>query len=210
MPIIQLVIPDLDLLTAVKSELIDRYSIASSTLNELLRSAESKEAILVICHQSILHDEQTAIITKIKESTNPEIRILVIGSDCASHEQVALLKHGARGYYNSATSLEKLGEAVNCIIHGEVWVERYVISGLVEELSHQPEVNEGQRQAVASLSPKELEVAQLVSHGATNKMIASKMGITERTVKAHLTTTFHKMNLADRLSLAILFRDLRE
>jgi DNA-binding NarL/FixJ family response regulator len=40
-------------------------------------------------------------------------------------------------------------------------------------------------------------------------MIARTMNITERTVKAHLTTIFQKMEIADRLSLAIFFRDLR-
>ena len=64
-------------------------------------------------------------------------------------------------------------------------------------------------QMAETLSPKELEVAKMVSHGATNKMIARNMNITERTVKAHLTTIFQKMSLPDRLSLAIVFRDLR-
>jgi DNA-binding NarL/FixJ family response regulator len=40
-------------------------------------------------------------------------------------------------------------------------------------------------------------------------MIAKKMNISERTVKAHLTAIFHKLSIADRLSLAIFFRDLR-
>lgn len=95
------------------------------------------------------------------------------------------------------------------IMNGEVWVERHVISGLIDELTHKPEISDAQRQALESLSPKETEVAKLVSHGATNKMIARQLNITERTVKAHLTTIFQKMNLPDRLSLAILFRDLR-
>ena len=105
--------------------------------------------------------------------------------------------------------MSKLQEALLLISNGEVWVERHVISGLIDEISHIPEVSEQQRRAAKTLSPKELEVAKMVSHGATNKMIARNMNITERTVKAHLTTIFQKMNLPDRLSLAIVFRDLR-
>jgi DNA-binding NarL/FixJ family response regulator len=119
------------------------------------------------------------------------------------------LKHGARGYFNEALPLDKLNEALQLILHGEVWVERYVISGLIDELTHTPSISDEQKQALDSLSPKELEVSKLVSHGATNKLIAKQLNITERTVKAHLTAIFHKMGLKDRLALAIFFRDLR-
>jgi DNA-binding NarL/FixJ family response regulator len=105
--------------------------------------------------------------------------------------------------------LDKFDEALQLILHGEVWVERYVISGLIDELTHKPTISDEQKQALETLSSKEGEVAKLVSHGATNKMIARQLNITERTVKAHLTSIFNKMGLKDRLSLAIFFRDLR-
>jgi DNA-binding NarL/FixJ family response regulator len=54
------------------------------------------------------------------------------------------------------------------------------------------------------LSERELDVAQYVSKGLSNKQIAFEMDITERTVKAHLTSIFKKTNTKDRLSLALL------
>jgi DNA-binding NarL/FixJ family response regulator len=53
------------------------------------------------------------------------------------------------------------------------------------------------------LTPRELQVAQMVGDGALNKQIAVWMNITERTVKAHLTSIFRKLNLSDRLQLAL-------
>ncbi|NOQ94443.1 MAG: DNA-binding response regulator [Methylophaga sp.] len=201
---------DNDLSQAIKSALLKSFNIlTSSGLEEYLSSSTAEEVSLIICQSSILDNDEVAAIKDIK-SINPNVRILIVGPSCASTEQISLLKHGVRGYFDTSESLDKLNEAVQCIIHGEVWIERYVISGLIDELAYVPEVNEVQRQAVSTLSPKELEVAQFVSHGATNKMIAKNMSITERTVKAHLTTIFQKMSLADRLSLAIFFRDLRE
>jgi len=208
LPRIQVIIPEQDLQHAVDSEL-SAYLVTNSTLDEYIDSSNHEDVALVVCHYSVLQDDHASTITKMK-AVSPKVRVLVIGPSCESTEQVALLKHGARGYFDSTTSLSNLKEAIHCILHGEVWIERHVISGLIDELSQQPEVSENQRQAVSSLSPKELEVAELVSHGATNKMIAQNMAITERTVKAHLTAIFHKVDLADRLSLAMLFRDLRE
>ena len=209
LPRIQVIIPEQNLQQAVNSELSISYFITNSSLDDYISSSNNDDVVLVLCHHNVLQDDHASIITKMK-AVSPQARVLVIGPSCESAEQVALLKHGARGYFDSTTSINNLKEAIHCILHGEVWIERYVISGLIDELGQQPEVSENQRQAVSSLSPKELEVAELVSHGATNKMIAQNMAITERTVKAHLTAIFHKMDLTDRLSLAILFRDLRE
>jgi len=208
-PLIQLIIPENNLLLRVKSELNKHYNVnASLTMADYDNATGHETAVLIICDKTILGSNKEEVIAKIK-SSSADSRVLIIGSDCTITEQIALLKQGTRGYFDTSVSLEKLNEAAQCILHGEVWIERHVISGLIDELTHVPLISEEQKQAVATLSPKELEVAKLVSHGATNKMIAKNMTITERTVKAHLTTIFHKMNLKDRLSLAIFFKDLR-
>lgn len=165
-------------------------------------------ADMLICEQSLLLDDQAEFMAELKRIA-PNSRILIIGPQQPVSKQIEALKQGARGYFDQALSLEKLRTAIHLILQGEVWVERHLISELIDEINHTPKINEVHVRAASSLSPKEKEVATLVSHGATNKMIAKKMNITERTVKAHLTTIFQKMNLPDRLSLAIVFRDLR-
>jgi DNA-binding NarL/FixJ family response regulator len=55
----------------------------------------------------------------------------------------------------------------------------------------------------AGLTAREREVAELISLGASNKEIADRLGITERTVKAHLTSVFQKLHLSSRLQLAV-------
>jgi two-component system NarL family response regulator len=54
------------------------------------------------------------------------------------------------------------------------------------------------------LTHREREIAALVAHGGSNKQIARRLAITERTVKAHLTEVFRKLGVADRLRLALL------
>jgi len=208
-PHIQLIIPEGKLLLPVKFELSNHYKLnVSMNLAEYVASTKHEKTALIICDQAILGNIQEEVIAAIK-SSSPNSRVLIIGSACVISEQISLLKQGTRGYFDTSVSLGKLNEAVQCILHGEVWIERHVISGLIDELTHVPLISEEQKEAVATLSPKEMEVAKLVSHGASNKMIAKNMAITERTVKAHLTTIFYKMSLKDRLSLAIFFKDLR-
>lgn len=200
---------DVEVARAITDALPGIYDVTHcGDMTQLQVALEQQTADLVLCHQHLLDGDAVQQIGHIKKLC-PEGRILIIGPPQPIPVQIAALKQGARGYFNQNTPMSKLQDALRLIINGEVWVERHVISTLIDEISHFPEVNEQQRHAVATLSPKELEVARMVSHGATNKMIARNMDITERTVKAHLTTIFQKMGLPDRLSLAIVFRELR-
>ena len=180
------------------------------SLAKLLVTITGAQPDIVLCQDELIKGEEASLIASIKESS-PATRILILGVGRTIESQIALLKQGARGYFDNHLPPEKLHFAIHAILNGEVWVERYVISSLIDELTHvtSPEITLEQQQSLALLSPKEIEVAMLVSHGSTNKMIAHKMAITERTVKAHLTTIFQKLAIFDRLSLAIFFRDLR-
>jgi DNA-binding NarL/FixJ family response regulator len=53
------------------------------------------------------------------------------------------------------------------------------------------------------LTPREIEVLTLVLEGLANKQIARRLGITERTVKAHLTSTFSRIGVRDRTQAAL-------
>jgi two-component system nitrate/nitrite response regulator NarL len=204
-------ISDEDKCKAISVNLPAHYVVSNCySLADLLDTIINKQPDLVLCHEDLIIDKQISLISAIKKAC-PTSQILVLGVGRAIESQIALLKQGARGYFDNQLPPEKLHFAMHSILHGEVWVERYVISSLIDELTRVviPEISLEQRQSLALLSLKEIEVATLVSHGATNKMIAYKMAITERTVKSHLTTIFKKLDISDRLSLAILFRDLR-
>ena len=54
------------------------------------------------------------------------------------------------------------------------------------------------------LTKREIDVAKLISQGASNKLVARELDIAERTVKAHVTAIFSKLEVSDRLKLAIL------
>jgi len=193
---------------SIQNQLKTDYSLKSfSSLTDCSTENESNVGLL-LCEKELFDNDAAGTIARLKENFS-NARILVVGLSCDMAKQISLLKLGARGYFDYSKSLDTLLESLESILNGEVWIDRYVIAGLVDELADVPEISSQQQQALESLSPKELEVANLVSHGATNKMIAKSMSISERTVKAHLTAIFSKMDLSDRLSLAIFFRDLR-
>lgn len=206
---VYLAFADADKAREISAALNKEYlCFAYRDIHALQQAVTVQAADMLICQQSLLDPQQPEMMAALKAAA-PNSRILIVGPEQPVAMQIEALKQGARGYFNEDLPLEKLSVAIHLILQGEVWVERHLISELIDEMNHAPKVDDAHRKAADSLSPKEREVAILVSHGATNKMIARKMNITERTVKAHLTTIFQKMNLPDRLSLAIVFRDLR-
>jgi DNA-binding NarL/FixJ family response regulator len=60
---------------------------------------------------------------------------------------------------------------------------------------------------LATLSSREHDVAKMIRDGENNKVIAKNLSISERTVKAHLTSIFKKLNVPDRLHLALYIKE---
>jgi two-component system, NarL family, response regulator DevR len=59
----------------------------------------------------------------------------------------------------------------------------------------------------ATLTPREREIAALVARGLSNAQIATRLGVTERTVKNRLTVVFHKLGVRSRVQLALRVRE---
>lgn len=140
----------------------------------------------------------------------PDIRIIYFSNNSDDREIINALKAGASGYCHRDTDGDLLVKAIKVVQKGEIWVGRGIITALVKELSnsttpqHQNTENwRHLKEQLSRLTPRELQVAQMVGVGALNKQIAVGMNITERTVKAHLTSIFRKLSLSDRLQLAL-------
>lgn len=115
-----------------------------------------------------------------------------------------LVKAGARGYSLLPRTSDELKRGLDCILAGEYWVPRSVLQTLVRDLVEEEPVR--MLPICLELTPREREVADHVASGYSNKRVARAMGVTERTVKAHLSSIFQKTPAADRLELALLMK----
>lgn len=139
----------------------------------------------------------------------PTTKILLLTSRPHEKEGIAALKAGARGYCDRDIDPGLLGRALEVVQKGEIWIGRKFIPHLLGELTT---LIEQQRQQGSSskldrrldhVTAREREVLQLLSAGASNKEIAQKLNLAERTVKAHLTALFNKLGISGRLHLAL-------
>lgn len=137
----------------------------------------------------------------------PATKIVLFGVP-DEREAIIALKAGARGHCDKAIDPALLRKAVEVVHKGEIWVARRLIPHFLDELTSLTERRLRASRAhfenrFERLTPRERELVDFLSEGASNKDIAKRLNVTERTVKAHLTAIFRKLGLVGRLQLAL-------
>jgi two-component system nitrate/nitrite response regulator NarL len=143
--------------------------------------------------------------------------IVVLSDTPNDDEGLEAFSASARGYCNSHATEEVLRQVANVVSQGGLWIGESLMQRLLVGVNRiKPPVVANIGTAVNATVPtwhdklteREREVALAVSHGASNKEVARQLGITERTVKAHIAVIFTKLAVQDRLHLALRIREL--
>ena len=136
--------------------------------------------------------------------------VILAGADGNDRWAVEALKTGVRGILSKSATVEHLCKAIRVVHQGEVWATSRVIAQTMGELAARtapPPV--GKLAFHQRLSRREQEIVQLVVEGLSNLEAANRLGITEATVKAHLTHVFQKLALRGRTQLAACYHGRR-
>jgi two-component system nitrate/nitrite response regulator NarL len=128
----------------------------------------------------------------------PGARIVVLADDLTVDALREAMNGGADGFLMKDVSPEALVQSLELIMLGEKVFPTNLASMLLD-LSNAP----SPLNSVRGLSPREQEILQALVTGASNKMIAIKLGITEATVKVHLKTLLRKIDVHNRTQAAI-------
>ena len=129
---------------------------------------------------------------------HPDVRVVVLTSFGDESRIIAALDAGAQGYLLKHTEPDALVEAVRSANAGLAPLDPRAGRALLNR--------QRERQIRAELSQREREVLELVTQGLANKQIARRLGISERTVKAHLTNIFQRIGVTDRTQAALWAR----
>lgn len=139
---------------------------------------------------------------------SPETKIVILSPPLSEETEWELFKAGVKGCCQKNIEPKQLKSVVMAVQQGELWMRRTLTCRLLDELgviaTEKNQIKQAASDLLANLTRREHEIATLVGNGESNKQIAQRLAITERTVKAHLTEVFRKLNVADRLKLALL------
>jgi DNA-binding NarL/FixJ family response regulator len=132
---------------------------------------------------------------------NTEVRPILLTAAAEKRDMVEALQLGARGLVlkHSATSL--LHKCIRCVMSGEYWFGRDRMPEMIDALRQlrQPQPTS----PVQTLTRREISVIAAVVGGATNRDISEQLGLSEQTVKNHLSNIYDKVGVSNRLELAL-------
>lgn len=150
----------------------------------------------------------------------PPPSVIVMSDIPSDLEALAVFSVGARGYCNAHAGVEVLQNVATVVTQGGMWIgegimQRLLLAPRVESEGSHPPASDAALISKASLGTdwrsqltlREAEVALAVADGASNREIATRLGITERTVKAHVGAILEKFDIKSRLQLALIVKD---
>ena len=160
------------------------------------RRAAEWDPDVVVIHQA-LPEGVVRTIAHVR-GARPNAKVMVLAEDLRAPAVVDAVDAGAVGYVPADAALGSLATAVDDVLHVGASLDPISAAALLGVRHSPPSVDE--------ISPREREALVLVASGLANKQIAVRMGITDRTVKAHLTRVFHRIGASNRTEAALWAR----
>ncbi len=121
----------------------------------------------------------------------------------SGHEEAQVARraiaHGASAYIPKSAAVETIVEAVRTVLDGDVWLPPQLVIGQVELKADEADM----AARVASLTPQQFRVLNMIAEGLLNKQIAYDLGVSEATVKAHMTAIMRKLGVSNRTQVAL-------
>lgn len=136
----------------------------------------------------------------------PSAKVVVLSNNPEQAEAMQALELGAVGYLHAYAHQQVLQEVYSVVSHGGVWLGRDVLKHLITLTTQGHSQPDATEEILEGLTKREREVALEAAKGNSNKEIARALSISERTVKAHLTSVFDTLKVRDRLHLALVLQ----
>ena len=128
----------------------------------------------------------------------PECRVIFLTMSDESDDLFAAVRSGAKGYILKNIHPSKLVAALRSVYQGESALSRSMTLRLMEELARSDVPTRPRDPKLAKLTPRELDVLRYVATGMTNQEIATKLFLSENTVKYHVHSILDKLEFSDR------------
>ena len=169
------------------------------------RILQKNDISLTLIHRTMINEQQITDIIAAKKGN----KVFVLSDRPNNDEGISCLRLGCVGYANSYIGHPRLNLAVQAVSSGLIWTGTSLMQHLIQTTStgiNRGDDGKADRPAVLDkLSKREYQVAALVAEGLQNSEVAQRLDITERTVKAHLSSAYAKTSTQSRLGLARLF-----
>lgn len=180
-----------------------------ASLEEGLALSEQTRFSLIVVDALAFPD---ALTTPALHQLCKRSRTLLVNANLPPDQELQALSLGIAGCCAHELSTTELEKIVDIILKGGIWVSRTALPDLFRKLGAAPSAHTAEQKIshdplLSQLTPKEREVARLVSAGANNKSIAQHLRVSDVTIKTHLSAIFRKLGVSSRTQMAVLLSE---
>lgn len=182
-------------LTQIKGALIETAQAGS--LNQALDALQASSVDLILLDLNMGDTEGFDGLTRLL-SAAANARVAIVSATEKPSAYATAKTLGAVGYLPKSLSLDELTQALASILTGDEWYP--------ETTDNEEEVSDAASR-VAQLTPAQRRVLNGLAAGLLNKQIAYEMGISDATVKAHMTAIMRKLGVTNRTQALLIYRE---
>jgi two-component system, NarL family, nitrate/nitrite response regulator NarL len=164
-----------------------------------LAASEQPDVILLELDLGLGQQQGLDALPRLLEAAPDTSVLIVTGERDKAMHQAAMLQ-GASGIVTKDKPSKVLLKAIECVHAGEAWFDRSEIGSLLRDARAATNAHPG---PAAQLTDRELQIVALICEGLDNRRIATRLHLSTKTVRNHLSSVFQKLGVADRLGLAI-------
>ncbi len=150
----------------------------------------------------------TSTSAKLEESIAQGPPVVLMSSTPNESEAFQALNLGAAGYCHLHSAAQQLSEIALVVLNNGIWMPPELLQRFLRLSVRVASEEASEEVDLQALTARERVVAEEVAVGATNREIAARLQITERTVKSHLTAIFEKLQVRDRVQLALVMNNV--
>jgi DNA-binding NarL/FixJ family response regulator len=131
-------------------------------------------------------------------------RTIILTAAIDRQQVIEVLQSGAHGIVLKHSALQVLLDSIRCVSAGKHWIDQESVPDLVHAIRGiAPQTRVVAAKQHLGLTPREMQVIELIVDGYTNKDLARKLNISENTAKHHLTNIFNELGVSNRLELVL-------
>ncbi len=179
----------------------------ATSLAEMRCAAGCREADVIVLDLDLGGENCADSLGELLRELRARVLVLTGARDEESHRRAVL--GGARGVVRKEEPVDTLLRAIEKVHEGEVWLNRALIGSVMSALTGGPSAPDDDAPKIASLTAKEHEVIRTVLRhkGAKSLVLAADLGISEHTLRNHLTVIYHKLGVRGRLELYLYAKE---
>lgn len=177
--------------------------IAQAGFNEqTLELADNLKPDIILADPCFNREDNIPFIHRLAPRCK-ESHILLISSPCSSNFYFDFIRAGVSGIVLKTQTSGILLKAIDRVLSNELWFDRTLLTSVLQEVEKPNQIADFQENGLSCLSKREREIVNLVVNGLNTFSIAKTLRISEKTVRNHIYSVYGKLEVKDRLELAL-------